>query len=53
VPAARHQEYERGRAVPGPQFPEDIVAIVAFLLTPAALPLTGQVLPVDAGFVFT
>jgi NAD(P)-dependent dehydrogenase (short-subunit alcohol dehydrogenase family) len=53
VPAARHQEYERGRAVPGPQMPEDIVAIVAFLLTPAALPLTGQVLPVNAGFVFT
>ncbi len=53
VPAARHEEYERGRAVPGPQFPEDIVAIVAFLLTQAALPLTGQVLPVDAGFVFT
>jgi NAD(P)-dependent dehydrogenase (short-subunit alcohol dehydrogenase family) len=53
VPTARHQEYERGRAVPGPQIPEDIVAIVAFLLTPAALPLTGQVLPVNAGFVFT
>jgi NAD(P)-dependent dehydrogenase (short-subunit alcohol dehydrogenase family) len=53
VPASRHQEYERGRAVPGPQFPQDIVAIVAFLLTPAALPLTGQVLTVDAGFVFT
>jgi len=53
VPVSRHQEYERGRAVPGPQFPEDIVAIVAFLLTPAALPLTGQVLPADAGFVFT
>lgn len=53
VPAARHQEYENGRAVPGPQFPEDIVDIVAFLLTPAAIALTGQVLPVDAGFVFT
>jgi NAD(P)-dependent dehydrogenase (short-subunit alcohol dehydrogenase family) len=53
VPAARHQEYESGRAVPGPQFPEDIVEIVAFLLTPGALALTGQVLPVDAGFVFT
>jgi NAD(P)-dependent dehydrogenase (short-subunit alcohol dehydrogenase family) len=53
VPAERHQQYEMGRAVPGPQFPQDIVAIVAFLLTPAALPLTGQVLPVDAGFVFT
>lgn len=53
VPRARHQEYENGRAVPGPQFPQDIVGIVAFLLTPAALPLTGQVLPVNAGFVFT
>lgn len=52
VPAERHQEYERGRAVPGPQFPEDIVAVVAFLLTRAALSLTGQVLPVNAGFVF-
>jgi NAD(P)-dependent dehydrogenase (short-subunit alcohol dehydrogenase family) len=53
VPVSRHREYENGRAVPGPQFPEDIVDIVAFLLTPAALALTGQVLPVDAGFVFT
>lgn len=53
VPAERHREYETGRAVPGPQFPEDIVDIIAFLLTPAALPLTGQVLPVDAGFVYT
>lgn len=52
VPAERHAEYERGRAVAGPQMPEDIVDIVAFLLTPAALPMTGQVVPVDAGFVF-
>jgi NAD(P)-dependent dehydrogenase (short-subunit alcohol dehydrogenase family) len=53
VPAERHKLYETGRAAPGPQIPEDIVDIVAFLLTPGALPLTGQVLPVDAGFVFT
>lgn len=52
VPAERHLEYETRRAVPGPQIPEDIVKIVVFLLSPAALPLTGQVLPVDAGFVF-
>jgi len=52
VPAERHRHYETGRAVPGPQFPEDIVDVVAFLLTPGALPLTGQVLPVNAGFVF-
>lgn len=53
VPAERHREYEEGRAVPGPQMPEDIVDIIAFLLTPGALALTGQVLPVDAGFIFT
>jgi NAD(P)-dependent dehydrogenase (short-subunit alcohol dehydrogenase family) len=53
VPAERHQLYEENRAVPGPQQPEDIVDTVVFLLTPGALALTGQLLPVDAGFVFT
>jgi NAD(P)-dependent dehydrogenase (short-subunit alcohol dehydrogenase family) len=53
VPAERHRLYEAGRAVPGPQHPEDIVDTVLFLLTPGALALTGQVLPVNAGFVFT
>ena len=53
VPAERHALYENGRAVPGPQVPEDITETIAFLLSPGALALTGQVLPVDAGFVFT
>ena len=53
VPAERHRLYENGRAVPGPQTPEDIVDTVVFLLTPGALALTGQVLPVNAGFVFS
>lgn len=53
VPAERHRHYETGRAVPGPQMPEDIVEVVAFLLTKGALALTGQVLPVNAGFVYT
>jgi NAD(P)-dependent dehydrogenase (short-subunit alcohol dehydrogenase family) len=52
VPAERHRLYETGRAVPGPQTPEDITATVVFLLTPGALALTGQTLPVNAGFVF-
>ena len=52
VPAERHREYETRRAVPGPQFPEDIVDIVAFMLTAHALPLTGQVIATDAGFTF-
>lgn len=53
VPEARHRLYEEGRAVPGPQVPEDITDTIAFLLTPGAIALTGQVLPVNAGFVFT
>ncbi len=53
VPRARHHQYETGRAVPGPQPPEDIAGTVAFLLSEAALALTGQVLPVNRGFVFT
>jgi NAD(P)-dependent dehydrogenase (short-subunit alcohol dehydrogenase family) len=53
VPEERHRLYETGRAAPGPMLPEDITATIAFLLTPGALALTGQVLPVNAGFVFT
>jgi NAD(P)-dependent dehydrogenase (short-subunit alcohol dehydrogenase family) len=53
VPAERHALYEQGRAVPGAQTPEDIADVVVFLLTPGALSLTGQLLPVNAGFVFT
>ncbi len=53
VPEERHRLYETGRAVPGPQAPEDITATIVFLLTEGALALTGQVLAVGAGFVFT
>jgi NAD(P)-dependent dehydrogenase (short-subunit alcohol dehydrogenase family) len=53
VPAERHRFYEAGRAVPGHQDPEDIADVVCFLLTKGALALTGQVLPVNAGFVYT
>jgi NAD(P)-dependent dehydrogenase (short-subunit alcohol dehydrogenase family) len=53
VPEERHRLYETGRTVPGPQAPEDITATIVFLLTEGALALTGQVLPVGAGFVFT
>lgn len=53
VPAERHREYETRRSVKGPQYPEDIVDIVAFALSEGALPLTGQVIPTDAGFWLT
>ncbi len=52
VPAERHQFYETGRAVPGPQMPEDIVDVIAFLLSKGALAVTGQTIPVNAGFVY-
>jgi NAD(P)-dependent dehydrogenase (short-subunit alcohol dehydrogenase family) len=52
VPEARHQLYADGRAVPGPQAPGEIVDVVAFLLSEGALTLTGQLLPVNNGFVF-
>jgi NAD(P)-dependent dehydrogenase (short-subunit alcohol dehydrogenase family) len=52
VPEARHRLYAEGRAVPGPQGPEEVTEVVGFLLSPGALTLTGQILPVNNGFVF-
>lgn len=53
VPEARHRLYAEGRAVPGPQDADKITGAIAFLMSEAALTLTGQVLPVNNGFVFT
>jgi NAD(P)-dependent dehydrogenase (short-subunit alcohol dehydrogenase family) len=52
VPEARHRLYSEGRAVPGPQQAGEITDTIAFLLSKGALTLTGQVLPVNNGFVF-
>ena len=52
VPQERHDLYETGRAIPRAQFPEDVVGTVSFLLSEAAGFVTGQVLPVNGGFVF-
>ena len=52
VPEARHTLYETQRAVPGPQGTEEVADVAAYLLTEAAITLTGQTLPVDHGFVF-
>lgn len=52
VPEARHRLYAEGRAVPGPQAAEEVTGTIGFLMSEPALTLTGQVLPVNNGFVF-
>lgn len=52
VPAARHQLYFAGRAIQREQLPQDVSGVVVFLLSEAAGFVTGQLLPVNGGFVF-
>lgn len=52
VPAERHNLYEQGRALTGKQHPEDVTGSVIYLLSPLADFVTGQLLPVNGGFVF-
>lgn len=51
VPEHRHRLYAEGRAIARPQVPEDVVAAVLFLLSDGAAYMTGQLLPVNGGFV--
>jgi NAD(P)-dependent dehydrogenase (short-subunit alcohol dehydrogenase family) len=51
VPPQRHQHYLDGRAIKRPQLPQDVSALTMFLLTHASGFVTGQVLPVNGGFV--
>ncbi|WP_431225132.1 SDR family oxidoreductase [Serratia sp. L9] len=52
VPAERHQLYEQGRALVGAQHPDDVTGSVLYLLSPLANFVTGQLIPVNGGFVF-
>jgi NAD(P)-dependent dehydrogenase (short-subunit alcohol dehydrogenase family) len=51
VPEARHRYYQDGRAIKRAQMPDDLIAALLFLLGPDSGYVTGQVLPVNGGFV--
>ena len=52
VPAERHAHYVEGRALPRAQKADDVVGSVLFLLSDGAAFVSGQLLPVNGGFVF-
>lgn len=52
VPEERHRQYIDGRAMSREQQPEDVNGAVMFLLSDASDFVTGQLLPVNGGFVF-
>ena len=52
VPEERKQHYISGRAMQRAQQPEDVTGIVVYLLGPGAGFVTGQLVPVNGGFVF-
>ena len=51
VPAARHRHYVEQRALQREQQPEDVCGPVLFALSDLARFVTGQLLPVNGGFV--
>lgn len=51
VPEARHQLYHDQRAIHREQVPEDVSGSVLFALSDLARFVTGQLLPVNGGFV--
>ena len=52
VPQDRHDLYVDGRSMLREQQPDDVVGSVIYLLSDGAAFVTGQLLPVNGGFVF-
>jgi len=52
VPQERKDLYVSGRAMQRQQLPEDVTGVVVFLLGQGAGFVTGQLVPVNGGFVF-
>jgi NAD(P)-dependent dehydrogenase (short-subunit alcohol dehydrogenase family) len=52
VPPDRHALYEGGRAISRAQYPEDVTGAAVWLVSDGARFVTGQLLPVNGGFVF-
>ena len=52
MPEHRHQQAVDGRAIARKQYPADVVGTVLFFLSDASGFVTGQVLPVNGGFIF-
>lgn len=53
IAAERHAQYVQGRAIARAQVPADVTAAVSFLLAHGSGFVTGQLLPVNGGFVMS
>jgi NAD(P)-dependent dehydrogenase (short-subunit alcohol dehydrogenase family) len=51
VPEERKQLYVQGAAIQRPQVPEDTVGAAVFLLSDGAAFISGQILPINGGFI--